>query len=122
MLKKLTLACAVTLALALVGCGNNAPMMTAGNDLSMSMPVPDLAQPTSSSLDMAKAPGDGGGGVDGGLAGLCQLCTNNSQCASGLCAPYMGIKKCTHSCTPAMAGTDCPGINACNGMGLCKCP
>jgi hypothetical protein len=60
---------------------------------------------------------------DGGLKALCQACTSNTECESGFCAPYMNgaIKLCSHTCSAATASTDCPGINACNGMGNCKC-
>ena len=30
-------------------------------------------------------------------------------------------EKCSHSCAAGTANTDCPGINACNGMNVCKC-
>jgi hypothetical protein len=61
---------------------------------------------------------------DGGLKALCQVCTSNTECESGLCAPYMNgaVKLCSHACSAATASTDCPGINACNGMNNCKCP
>jgi hypothetical protein len=36
---------------------------------------------------------------------------------------YMGGQKhfCSHSCAPATAGTDCPGVGMCSGMNVCKC-
>ncbi len=118
------LACVVSLFVGVAGCGNTTATPPA-NDLSMSMVVQDLAQPTTSG-DMAKSNADGGHGTDGGsgLLALCATCTQDSQCASGSCIAYMGgaTKKCSHTCTPAMATIDCPGINMCNGMGVCKCP
>lgn len=118
------LACVVSLFVGVAGCGNDTTM-NAVDDLSMSMVVHDLAQPTTGG-DMAKSNADGGHGTDGGngLLALCATCTMDNQCASGACLPYAGgtTKKCSHTCTPAMASTDCPGINMCNGMNICKCP
>lgn len=57
------------------------------------------------------------------LLPLCATCTTSAECATGLCVPYMmgATMKCSHSCSAATASTDCPGINACNGMAYCKC-
>jgi hypothetical protein len=125
----------------LTGCMNT-PDNTGGGE-------PDLA--AFPFLDMSHGGGGGGGGQDlagggggqhdlagsppadlaggssgdggGALLALCQTCTTNTECASGLCAPYMmgATMKCSHSCAAATAATDCPGVNACNGMNVCKC-
>jgi hypothetical protein len=112
-----------------VGCGgeNVDPPANTGPDLSTSVGggggSHDMAQSSSGGgADMAKM-SSSDGGSSGGLKPLCQTCTQDNECASGSCVAYMGgaIKKCSHTCATATAATDCPGINACNGMNVCKC-
>jgi len=80
----------------------------------------DLA--SSVSHDLAPTPADMATGSSQ-LKALCQVCSRDAECASGLCAEYMmgTVKKCSHTCAAATAATDCPGVNACNGMNVCKC-
>jgi len=106
---------ACVLSLFVLGCGDNSETMSA----------PDM---TATAADMAHATGDmaqSSGGDGGSLLALCAICVNNSDCATGVCATYgMGAnqsKKCSHSCATASAAQDCPGVNACNGMAMCKC-
>jgi hypothetical protein len=90
-----------------------------GNDLATAT-VADMAQ-AAVVHDLAMS----NSGGDGGLKALCATCTDNSECGTGMCLPYMGgtIKKCSHSCTPATAAQDCPGVAMCNNMApaVCKC-
>jgi hypothetical protein len=68
-------------------------------------------------------------GHDGGApctGAVFDPCTDNTQCTSAMCHPYIssGFTVCTQTCTP-MVDSTCPvditGTNArCNAMGLCK--
>jgi hypothetical protein len=125
---------------ALAGCTDNQqPGPGGGVDLSMSGSSPDLSQSGSNHdlatpPDLASNPPDFAGadlaGVDLSsppgdmtLLPLCALCSASTDCASGLCVGYMmgAIMRCSNHCHTATASTDCPGINACNGMNYCKC-
>jgi hypothetical protein len=135
MMKTSSLALMLLFSAALAGClvidpqptgggggGDDMTMSGAGSgDMSHSASGGDMAQSQSGSTDMAMSSADLAG--SGNLLALCQPCTQNGDCASGLCAAYMmgAVKKCSHSCAAATAATDCPGINACNGMNVCKC-
>jgi hypothetical protein len=112
------LACVLSLFVGVVGCGDNETTMSTPD---MPIVIHDMAQSTSGG-DMAHATTGGDGG--GSLLPLCSICTGNSECASGSCVTYNnGTKKCSHSCTPATAATDCPGVNQCNNQmpAVCKC-
>jgi len=55
---------------------------------------------------------------------LCELCTDASDCASGVCRMYGdGYRKCSQTCTVDDA-TQCtaPSSMFCNNMGYCGCP
>jgi hypothetical protein len=76
----------------------------------------------------AAAPGDAASSNDlagadaSGLLPFMARCTDNGQCASGLCHPYpaRGASFCTIPCT---RDGDCPAPSpGCNGMGVCKAP
>jgi hypothetical protein len=113
------LACVLSLFAAVAGCGMDEGSTTGtGQDLATAN-VQDLAHAAVNDLAMS------GTGGDGGLKALCATCANNNECASGMCLPYMGgaTKKCSHSCTPATAAMDCPGVAMCNNMNpaVCKC-
>jgi hypothetical protein len=119
------LALFLSVAMAIVGCGGD--LAPAGDDdMAMSGGGGDgggmSKDMTGGAADMTMKTGSDGGGSGSGKA-LCAACTTDTECASGLCAPYMmgNVKKCSHSCAAATASTDCPGINACNGMNVCKC-
>lgn len=65
------------------------------------------------------------GGGDGG-AGLCQPCTQNSDCASNMCEGFVQqtVHLCTVACTTATEGTDCPNppsAGTCTPNSYCKC-
>jgi hypothetical protein len=115
------LACVLSLFFGVIGCGDT-ETMTSMPDLP-AVVVHDMAQSTSGGGgDMAHATTGGDGG--GSLLPLCSICTGNTECASGSCVMYNnGTKKCSHSCTPATAATDCPGVNQCNNQvpAVCKC-
>jgi hypothetical protein len=105
----------LSLAVGVIGCGDD--QSSGGNDLAMSSGG-DMAHATTGG-DMAMSSTG-----DGGLLALCAICVNNTDCASGLCQMYNnGTKKCSHSCTPTTASTDCPGVNMCNNQtpAVCRC-
>lgn len=101
----------------LAGCGG-----TTGNPDGAGIVI-DMAKTGSSNADLA---GGGSGGADMTLLPLASLCTANTQCASGTCAPYkMGAYSlCTYACTKGSPAPMCtsPGNMTCNGMGYCMFP
>jgi hypothetical protein len=105
--------------------GGDADMATAGGgccdggggghgDMAMSHSGGDMTMMSTNPPDLAGT----------NLKPLCATCTTDAECGSGSCLPYMmgQTKKCSHTCAAATAGSDCPGIGACNGMNDCKCP
>jgi hypothetical protein len=105
----------LAVAVAGVGCGGSSPPPESS---------PDLAQ-AGVGADMATAPQSGGDMAGGGtLLPFGANCTSNPQCASNLCAQFvMGmVHRCTKTCTPATAATDCPAPadGTCNNNGECK--
>jgi hypothetical protein len=62
---------------------------------------------------------------DGGVLSLCELCTADSDCESGVCRMYGdGHRKCSTSCTAGESAPQCtsPAYGSCNLMGYCACP
>ena len=56
---------------------------------------------------------------------LCELCSSDSQCESGICKEYGdGYRKCSVTCAPFEPAAQCaaPALGGCNGMGYCMCP
>ena len=112
------LVCVLALFAGVAACDDDTGA-NSGNDLATAT-LADMTQ--TAAHDLAMSGGDGGSG-DGGLKALCAPCTVDGECESGSCLPYMGGQKhfCSHSCAPATAGTDCPGVGMCSGMNVCKC-
>jgi hypothetical protein len=75
-------------------------------------PEPDASTP----VDAPVAPPDAPAAVDspapseGGGLPLGSMCTQASDCASGLCEPFrmQTVHLCTQPCTAATQATDCP--------------
>ena len=56
---------------------------------------------------------------------LCEICTADTDCASGICRMYGdGYRKCTTTCTAGESAPQCtgPALGGCNLMGQCMCP
>jgi hypothetical protein len=104
----------------LAGGGGNHDLANGGgnHDLANGGGNPDLTGTPPQDLSMSSSTD-----LAGALLPLCATCTSNTECASGQCVPYMmgATMKCSNVCHTATATTDCPGINACNGMSYCKC-
>jgi hypothetical protein len=52
-------------------------------------------------------------------------CETDAQCSTGLCYPFNAKgPRCSRSCTPATAATDCPSppYEGCNNRNVCKVP
>ncbi len=63
-------------------------------------------------------------GIDAFERAICDLCTTDADCASGICKMYGdGYRKCSTTCTPYEAAPQCIGSSPgyCNGMGYCGC-
>jgi hypothetical protein len=67
---------------------------------------------------------DGGSGDGGGNLALFTACTDNSQCASGLCTQLSYDKSptpiCTYQCDASDMNPKCP--MGCNPKGYCRKP
>jgi hypothetical protein len=62
-----------------------------------------------------------GDAADGGLLSFMSPCTDNAQCATGLCFPFNA--KGPHCSQHCMVTTDCPPPSpGCSNMNVCKAP
>lgn len=89
------------------GSGGGGGGDSSSTDMSITHPV---------STDMA--------GMTPGTAAFGASCTQNSDCQSLLCEPFVmgSIHRCTKTCTVATQATDCPAPSAgtCTPNGYCK--
>jgi hypothetical protein len=95
---------------------------TSGNDsggggMDSSMSNPDTSTPVDASMP--------GNDATPGTAMFGDLCTQNSDCASNMCEPFvmMTIHRCTKPCTANTAAMDCPSppsAGTCTNNGYCR--
>jgi hypothetical protein len=100
-------ACILFSSLLAAGCGGTDPSMTGD------------------SPDLLAADGGGVSVGDGGLLGVNEVCTDNSQCVSMVCTkePYdrKPLPVCTYACDPTTNTNPlCP--QGCNMKHFCKLP